>query len=47
VAAAALSTTALGARSALPDPAAVRAALPSVPAAVPVSAAPGPGRTRP
>ena len=46
VAAAALSTTALGARGALPDAAAVRAVLPSVPAAIPVSPAAGAGTRR-
>jgi ribokinase len=43
VAAAALSTTGPGARGALPDAAAVRAVLPSVPAAVPVSEHPASG----
>jgi ribokinase len=46
VAAAALSTTALGARGALPDAAAVSAVLPSVPPAIPVSPAPAPGTGR-
>jgi ribokinase len=46
VAAAALSTTGLGARGAQPDAVAVRAVLPSVPAAIPVSTAPAGGTGR-